>query len=186
MQPSLASLWAPQCTQGCPLWTNTTPLLCERKADHYPVAIGGLGLFLICVLRDLSINLGGRKTSSQCSHFSSFVEACCTQGSLSTFPSLKCVFLLFFCFSPPESVLSHLLAAEWNLLHSCFLSQFKNSIVVHLLVQPSFQRKKGNRKEKSVKLTFSYIRVKKNLKAWNQRSLDLKTKLSVLAEINPV
>lgn len=118
------------------------PFAVWKKSWPLPSSYWGFGLFLICVLRDLSINLGGRKTSSQCSHFSSFVEACCTQGSLSTFPSLKCVFLLFFCFSPPESALSHLLAAEWNLLHSCFLSQFKNSIVVHLLVQPKLSKKK--------------------------------------------
>lgn len=53
--------------QGCHLWMNKTPSLCKRKIDHYPVAFRGLGLFLVYVLWDLSINLGGRKDFlSQC------------------------------------------------------------------------------------------------------------------------
>lgn len=82
---------------------------------------------------------------------------------------LKCV-LLFFCFSPPDSALPHLLAAKWNLLHSHFLNHFKNMIVAHLLVQLEHSKKIGNKK-RSARLTFS-IRVKKTpsgLKSKNPR-----------------
>lgn len=60
-------------TQGCPLWANKTPLLCKRKVDHYPVAFGVLGLFLIFVLRDLSVNLGEEKPSSHSTVVSSLL-----------------------------------------------------------------------------------------------------------------
>lgn len=151
-------------TQGCPLQMSKTLSLWKRKVDYCRVALGGSRLFLTCALRDLSTNLGGRKALlSQCSYFFSFVEAWCSQDlcHLSTFPSLKYVFLWLFCVPPPDSVLSLLLAAKWNLLHSCFLSQFKNMIAVHLLVQPTHSKKRGNSKEKSAKLTFSCITVKK-------------------------
>ena len=62
--------------------------------------------------------------------------------------TLMAVFLLFFRFSPPESMLSHLLAPKWNLLCSCFLKQFKNMTIVHLLLQPQHSKEEKNRKEK--------------------------------------
>lgn len=163
-QWTLASLRAPRYT-GVSSVDEQNPFATEKKSWSLPSSfLGGLWLFLICALRDLSINLGGRKALlCQCSHFFSFVEACCSWDLcyLSTFPSLKCVFPLFLCFPPPDSVLSHLLAAKWNLLCSCFLNQFKNMIAVHLLVQPKHSKKRGNREEKSTKLTFSCIMVKK-------------------------
>lgn len=87
-------------TQWCPLWMNKTPMPCKRKVDHYPVVLGALRLFLIYPLRDLSIDLGGRKALlSQCSHLFYFMENLLLSRFcyLFTFPLLECIFLLFFC-----------------------------------------------------------------------------------------
>lgn len=137
-------------SQGCPLCVNKTPLLCKRKVDHNAVAFGGLGLFLICALGDLSINLGGRKPPLT---VQSFLLLC---GSLLLSRFLLSLHLPFLemCLPAVLLFLSSGVCPVWivgslmEFITLLFPKQFKNMIVVHLLLQAKHSKKKGNREEK--------------------------------------
>lgn len=139
-----ASLWAPQCT-----WVSSedeqNPFAVWKKSWPLPSTYWGVGwgLFLICVCRDLRVNLGGRKDLCTAQSFLLLRGSLLCSRFSPAFPSLPWnAFPAVLLFLSSKARMSHLLAAEWNLLHSCFPSQFKNMIVVHLLVQPKLSKKK--------------------------------------------
>lgn len=142
--------------------------------------LGGLTLCLSCTVGDLRINSGGRKgLFSQCGVPSPHGKAYCS-GGLCLLPTL-----LLFCGSVPQPLLSHLLAAKWNLLCFYFWSNLRTWLLYISYYSQSIQRKKELGKRNKRSWHFPSSEKKKNLKAWNQRSLYLKMKLSVLAEGQP-